>query len=78
LSIEKYKQKENSQIARLFNISDPNIEIIYVCPFPLTPEVYDYYTSILELIEVKNPDKRITIIVPENYVKYRRHMCLTQ
>ena len=40
LSIEKFKQKENSQIARIFSVKDPNVDIIYVCPFTLTNDVY--------------------------------------
>ena len=43
MSIEKFKQKENCQINRLFNIRDPNVEIVYICPFPLTNEIQDYY-----------------------------------
>lgn len=78
MTIEKYKQKENAQIARLFNVKDPNINIIYVCPFPLTSEIYSYYLKILELVEIEHPDKRFTILVPENYLKFSEHMSLTQ
>ena len=78
MSIEKYKQKENAQIARLFQVKDPNVDIIYICPFPLTSEIYNYYLKILELVEIENPDRRFTIVVPENYLKFKYHMSLTQ
>lgn len=78
MSIEKFKQKENAQISRLFSIKDPNVEIVYICPFPLTSEVEDYYVKILELVEVENPEKKFKIIVPENYVKFSKDFCLTQ
>ena len=78
MSMEKLKQRENAQISRLFNIKDPNIDIIYICPFPLTSEIYNYYLKILELVEIENPDSRFTIIVPENYTKFRNHLSLTQ
>lgn len=78
MSIEKFKQKENCQISRLFAIKDPNVEIIYICPFPLTNEIYDYYLKILELVEIENPELRLKIIVPENYVKFSKDLCLTQ
>lgn len=70
LSMEKFKQKENSQIARIFSVKDPNVDVIYVCPFTLTNDVYKYYLKILELVEIENPEKRFNIIVPENYVKF--------
>jgi hypothetical protein len=76
LTLEKYKQRENAQIARLFNVKDPNIDIIYICPFPLTNEIYNYYLKILELVEIENPDRRFTIIVPENYTKFHAHLSL--
>jgi IQ domain-containing protein H len=53
ISIEKFKQKENSQLNRLFNMKDPKVEIIYVCPFPLSADVFKFYMNILELVEIE-------------------------
>ena len=53
------------------------IDIIYVCPFPLTNEIYNYYLKILELVEIENPERRFTIVVPENYTKFAPHMSLS-
>ena len=78
MTIEKYKQKENAQIARLFSVKDPNVNVVYVCPFPFTSEIYNYYLKILELVEIEYPDKRFTIVVPENYSKFKGHLSLTQ
>jgi len=78
LSIEKFKQKENAQIARIFSVKDPNVDVIYVCPFHLTKEVEKYYKKILELVEIESPDKRFHIVVPENYTKFPSHLSLTQ
>jgi hypothetical protein len=77
MSIEKYKQKENAQLARIFSVKDPNLEVIYISPFPLTNEIQQYYQKILELVEIENPESRFTVVVPENYVKFHRHMSLT-
>ena len=34
MSMEKFLQRENSQISRIFAAGkDPNLEIIYVCPY---------------------------------------------
>ena len=78
MTIEKYKQKENAQIARLFSVKDPLVNVIYICPFPLTSEIYNYYLKILELVEIEHPEKRFTIVVPENYTKFHEHLSLTQ
>ena len=78
MTIEKYKQKENAQIARLFAVKNSNVDIIYVCPFPLTSEIYNYYLKILELVEIEEPEKRFTIIVPENFTKFHSHLSLVQ
>jgi IQ domain-containing protein H len=78
LSIEKFKQKENAQIARIFSVKDPNVDVIYICPYTLTKEVEKYYMKILELVEIENPGSRFHIIVPENYVKFPAQLSLTQ
>ena len=59
-------------------MKDPNVDVIYVCPFKLTAEVEKYYMKILELVEIEAPRKRFHIIVPENYVKFPDHLSLTQ
>lgn len=51
---------------------------MYVCPFPLTSEIYNYYLKILELVEIEEPEKRFTIIVPENFTKFHSHLSLVQ
>lgn len=77
LSLEKYKQRENAQIARIFRLKDPNVDVIYVAPFMLTSEVTKYYMKILELVEIENAAGRLHIVIPENYVKFKGHMSLT-
>ena len=76
MSISKLKQKENSQIMRIFSVKDPNVDVIYVCPFTMTAEVYKYYMKILELVEIEDPAKRFHLVVPENYTKFHENMSL--
>jgi hypothetical protein len=78
MSMEKFMQRENAQISRIFAIKDPNVDVIYVSPFTLTSDVYKYYLKILEIVEIENPTSRFHIVVPENYVKFSNHMSLTQ
>lgn len=76
LTIEKLKQKENSQITRIFSVKDPNVDVIYICPFNLTQEVYKYYLKILELAEIEEATSRFHILVPENYPVFKSHLSL--
>ena len=78
MTMEKFKQKENAQIARIFSVKDPNVDVIYISPFTLTNDVYKYYLKILELVEIENPEKRFNLVVPENYVKFPGHYSLSQ
>jgi hypothetical protein len=77
MSLEKYKQRENAQIARIFRMKDPNVDIVYVAPFMLTSEVSKYYMKILELCDIDNAAGRLHVVVPENYVKFKGHLSLT-
>lgn len=47
MSMEKFLQRENAQISRIFSLKDPNVEVIYICPFTLTSDVLGYYMKIL-------------------------------
>jgi len=76
MTVEKLKQKENSQIMRIFSVKDPLVDIIYISPFTMTSEVYKYYMKILDLVEIEEPAKRFHLIVPENYPKFHEHMSL--
>jgi len=59
VSMEKFLQRENAQIARLFSVKDPNVDVIYVAPFQMTNDVLGYYMKILEIGEVENSVGRV-------------------
>jgi len=63
-TMEKFPMKENNQLNRLINLLDPNIEIIYIAPFPLGNEVLSYYFSILSTLGVDDAKERFHLIVP--------------
>ena len=52
ISMEKFLQRENAQMSRIFSLKDPNVEVIYVTPFQMTSDVLGYYMKILEIGEV--------------------------
>lgn len=49
ISMEKFLQRENAQLSRIFAAKDPNIEVIYISPYQMTPDVLGYYMKILEI-----------------------------
>ncbi len=61
---------------RIFSVKDPNVDIVYICPFTMTSEVFKYYMKILELVEIEEPTKRFHLIVPENYPSFSGHLSL--
>lgn len=76
MSMEKFLQRENAQIARLFAVRDPNVDVVYVSPFSLTNDVTGYYMKILEIGEVDSPSSRVNIVVPENTHRFPHHFSL--
>lgn len=74
--MEKFLQRENAQIARIFAVKDPNVDVIYVSPFQLTNDVTGYYMKILEIGEIESPSSRVNILVPDNVHKFPNHFSL--
>lgn len=54
ISMEKFLQRENAQISRIFSVKDPLVDVIYVSPFQMTNDVVGYYMKILEIGEIEN------------------------
>lgn len=78
ISMEKFMQRENLQISRLFLLRDPNVNIVYVSPFTFTNDVLGYYMKILQIGDIEEASTRLHIIVPENAHKFPSHYSLTQ
>lgn len=78
ISMEKFLQRENAQLSRIFSLKDPEVEVVYVTPFQMTSEVLGYYMKILEIGEVSSPQSRLHIVVPNNVAKFPSHFCLAQ
>ena len=80
-TMEKFSIKENNQLNRLINLIDPNVEIIYIAPFPLGNEVLSYYFSILSTLGIENAKERFHLIIPVKniffYLKFFRKKLLT-
>jgi len=78
ISMEKFLQRENAQLSRIFASKDPDVDIIYVSPYQMTPDVLGYYMKILEIGDVDASTSRVQFITPENIDRFPNHFSLTQ
>ena len=69
--------RQNSQLSRLCGLENPLIDIIYVAPYPLGPDIESYYHKLLDAGGVKKAGRRYRIIYPENFSKLPGHTSLT-
>ncbi|XP_052277313.1 IQ domain-containing protein H-like isoform X2 [Dreissena polymorpha] len=86
-SIHDFGIRQNTQMARLCDIRDPNVDVIFVSPVPLSEETLQYYSKLLGLksaIDSGNVEDqgefsdRYKIIVPEAIKSFPTHrMCLS-
>ncbi|XP_073707067.1 IQ motif-containing protein H [Garra rufa] len=87
LSLRGFDILQNTQMGRLCDIRDENVEVIYVSPVRLGEDVLQYYTRLLglqtaiELGDASVPEshcaKRFTILMPEALEYFStRNMCL--
>lgn len=73
LTMEKFLQRQNTQIGRIFNLRDPMVEIIYVCPFDLPSEIINYYHKVLDLGDIHDYKERLHFVWPENHLNFPSH-----
>ncbi|KAJ1617653.1 hypothetical protein T492DRAFT_849923 [Pavlovales sp. CCMP2436] len=68
--------RQNAQMARLCDVKDADVEVIYVAPFPLNEDTVSYFQRVLEIGGTHDPAKRFRVVVPENYHKFPSHCSL--
>ena len=67
LSLSNLLARQNSQMSRLCRLSDPLVDVVYVCPFPLSDDVAQYYHKLLGVGGVAEAGSRYRLVYPENY-----------
>jgi hypothetical protein len=77
MNFAHFPTKQNLQMPRLCQLQDPNVDLIYVCPYDLSMDVKAYYTKLLEIGDVDNSSSRFKIIVPENAHRFPQHFPLS-
>ncbi|RQM21006.1 hypothetical protein B5M09_000173 [Aphanomyces astaci] len=58
-------------------IADPNVDIIYISPFELSPDIQRYQVRLLQLGGITDPQTRIRMLHPENVDRFPEHFSLT-
>ncbi|XP_033634327.1 IQ domain-containing protein H-like [Asterias rubens] len=86
-TIGDFNIQQNQQMARLCDLQDPNVEVIYVSPVNINDETLQYYNKLLGLRpavesgnveDQKDMSDRFKIIVPEAINSFPTHsMCLS-
>lgn len=70
--------RENSQLSRLCDAHDPNVDVLYLSPFALSPDVQNYYLKLLEVGGVAAVHSRVKVMVPENAPRFPEHFSLAK
>ena len=73
LPIDEFLHKQNLQITRLAALSDPSVEIIYITPYNLPPEVLGYYLKLMQLKGISNTQERFHVLCPDAYKMLPKH-----
>jgi hypothetical protein len=71
--LPKFSIIQNRQMSRICDISDPNVEVIYVSPIDITDELKDYYQQLFISANYQDAWNRIHFIVPDNLNSFGRH-----
>ena len=76
-SIPHLQSRMNLQMVRLCNTANPLVDVVYVAPMEIPDDVKRYYSRLLEVGGVKDPNLRYKIVVPENAERFPPHITLT-
>ena len=76
-SIPHFSTRQNAQLARLCACADPLVDVLYVSPFELPPDVIGYWLKLLEVGGIDSPDTRFRVLVPENAERFPPYLSLT-
>ncbi len=77
-TFDHFVERENNQLNRIVNLFDSNVEIIYISPYELNPDIITYYTSIMETFGVEKVRERFHIVIPDAYKKYPPHFSVAE
>ena len=76
MSMHDFAVRQNAQLARLTWLAASDVEVIYVAPFPLAPDLMQYYSKLLQVSGHERPEDRFKVVFPENYDRFPSHFSL--
>lgn len=56
--------QQNSQMARIFRLADPLVEVVIVSPFELQLDLLAYYVKMLEISGITDSESRLHFVTP--------------
>ena len=77
-TFDHFVERENNQLNRIVHLLDSSIEIIYISPYELNPDIITYYTSIMETFGVEKVRERFHIVIPDASNKYPPHFSVSE
>ena len=77
-TFDHFPERENNQLNRIVNLFDSNVEMIYISPYELNPDIITYYTSIMETFGVEKVTERFNVIVPDQYKTFPSHFSVSE
>lgn len=78
VTMDRFSVRQNLQIARLFNLQDENLSMIYISGFSIPEEIMSYYRRVLELSGIGGIDRRLKVIHPSVQGSILPHMSITK
>ncbi len=76
VSMTRLAAQQNAQMARICEVREPGVDVVYVAPFALGDDVRKYFFKVLEVGGVADAETRARIVVPENHSRFPPHFSL--
>ncbi|KAJ1427719.1 hypothetical protein B484DRAFT_419614 [Ochromonadaceae sp. CCMP2298] len=76
MDFENFRAMQNSHISNLFQLADPDLNLVYITPFLMTNHDKAYHEKFLALLGVSILPKRLHFITPEQINHLPQHLSL--
>ena len=76
MSMHDFALRQNAQLARLTWAASTDVEVVYVSPFPLSGDVVQYYSKLLNIQGSERQQENFKIVFPENYDRFPSHLSI--
>eukprot|EP00941_MAST-03F_sp_MAST-3F-sp1_P000844 g844.t1 len=77
MTIPQLLLQQSTQLSRIFEIADPQVDIVYVAAFKAKENIRQYFEKLLIVGGIRNPNARFRVVIPENIGRFHPHISLT-